>query len=227
MNTRLTLALAMALAATLAACGGGGSSDDSSGTAASGNLSGLWQGTAQSVLITESGELWAIQQSGTGYGLAQGSVTRTRNSVSGTVLSYPVGFAVSSAVAGSVSGNTLTGTLSNGYLSATFSGTTSAYHLSAPLLTRVAGTYALHSGGQLTVSASGTVAGTDEGCSFTGTVTPDSGGRNYYRVTVSFGASPCLFPNATGSGVVVPVSDNLAYVGLVSGQAGLAYALTR
>lgn len=149
-----------------------------------------------SVLITESSELWAIQQSGTGYGLAQGPDTRTGTRVSGTVLPDPVGFAVSCAVASSVSCNTLTGTLSSGYLSATFSGTWSAYHLSTPLLTRVAGIHVPHSGSKLTVSASATIAGIDEGRSFTGT------------------------ENATGARVVVPVSDNLACVGEPTGGVG-------
>lgn len=224
MKTRL--AIAMLLASTLAACGGGGDGG-TTGSSSSAGLSGLWQGNAESVLITPDGELWGFQQNSTGYGLAQGTVTRTASSLAGTVQAYPLGVAASSTVTGSLTGSVLTGALSNRYLSTSFSGTSSRYHLNTPLVSRVSGAYALHTGGQLEVSASGSVTGTDQGCNFTGTVTPDSSGRNFYRFTVTFGAAPCLVPNATGDGVVVPVSDNLAYVGVVSGQVGLGYVLTR
>ena len=55
----------------------------------------------------------------------------------------------------------------------------------------------------VTINSNGTVSGSNLGCSFSGTVTADSSGKNFYDVSLTFGASPCAFPNQTASGVGV------------------------
>jgi hypothetical protein len=47
------------------------------------------------------------------------------------------------------------------------------------------------------------VSGASSGCSFSGTISPDSSNKNFFDVSLTFGASPCLFPNQTATGVGV------------------------
>jgi hypothetical protein len=56
---------------------------------------------------------------------------------------------------------------------------------------------------QMTITASGLLAGTiDGGCEFRGTLTPRSD-LNAYDVSLTFGAAPCIDANATLSGSAV------------------------
>jgi hypothetical protein len=57
----------------------------------------------------------------------------------------------------------------------------------------------------VTISSSGSVAGSGSGCSFTGTVAPDSL-NNFFNVSFTFGGSPCAFPNQTAAGVGIDYS---------------------
>jgi hypothetical protein len=53
------------------------------------------------------------------------------------------------------------------------------------------------------IDTSGTFSGSDSGCSFSGTITPDSSGKNFFKVFLTYGASPCLSPNQTQAGIGV------------------------
>jgi hypothetical protein len=55
----------------------------------------------------------------------------------------------------------------------------------------------------VSIASNGAVTGSSSGCSFTGTVTADSSGKNFYDVSLTFGASPCAFPNQTATGVAI------------------------
>jgi hypothetical protein len=109
-----------------------------------------------------------------------------------------------------VTQQSLTGTLSAGGLSETFSlvpYSTANYDYSIPAtLDEVSGTWSgsLLDGETATVaiSDSGTVSGTSStGCRFSGNAVPRPSGRNVFNVVLTFGASPCLLPGQTVSGI--------------------------
>lgn len=119
---------------------------------------------------------------------------------------------------GSVSATYVVGTSINGTLTETgspnitFSGTvlpTSSFNYStAASLANIIGTWSgtLLDGSSATVNinADGSFSGSDSsGCSFTGNVSPDSSGKNFFNVSLTYGASPCLLPNQTATGIAV------------------------
>lgn len=53
------------------------------------------------------------------------------------------------------------------------------------------------------INPDGTFSGRNSECSFSGTVTPDSSGKNFFNVSLTYGASPCLLPNQTQTGIAV------------------------
>jgi hypothetical protein len=57
--------------------------------------------------------------------------------------------------------------------------------------------------GALTISATGAVSGTNNGCSYTGTATPRASGKNVFDVSITFGTGNCVLPGqkATGIGI--------------------------
>ena len=74
-------------------------------------------------------------------------------------------------------------------------------------------TLSLTSNTSVTINSNGTVSSSNSGCSFTGTVSADSSGKDFYDVSITFGASPCALPNqtATGVGVYYLLSDNVTH----------------
>jgi hypothetical protein len=74
----------------------------------------------------------------------------------------------------------------------------------------------------VTISSSGNVTGSSSGCSFTGTVAPDSSKMNFFNVSLTFGGNPCAFPNqtATGIGVEYLLTDGTTQQLLVAVTAG-------
>jgi hypothetical protein len=85
----------------------------------------------------------------------------------------------------------------------------------------------------VTISSTGSVTGSSSGCSFTGTAVPDSSKKNFFDVSLTFGGSPCAFPNqtATGIGVDYLLSDNVTNQFLVAvtvgSSAGTVFAAER
>jgi hypothetical protein len=55
----------------------------------------------------------------------------------------------------------------------------------------------------VTISSGGSLTGSSSGCSFTGTIAPDSSNTNFYDVSLTFGGTPCAFPNQTANGIGV------------------------
>jgi hypothetical protein len=55
----------------------------------------------------------------------------------------------------------------------------------------------------IAVSSNGTMTGTSGGCSFTGTVTPRTSGKNVFDASMTFGALPCALPNQTATGMAL------------------------
>jgi len=85
----------------------------------------------------------------------------------------------------------------------------------------------------VTISSTGSVTGSSSGCSFTGTVMPDSSKENFFDVSLTFGGSPCAFPNQTANGIGVEyllsdgVTNQLLVAGTVGNSAGTVFAAER
>lgn len=85
----------------------------------------------------------------------------------------------------------------------------------------------------VTISPTGGMTGSSSGCSFTGTIVPDSSKTNFFDVSLTFGGSPCAFPNQTGTGIGVDylLSDNVTTQFLVAvtvgNSAGTVFAAER
>jgi hypothetical protein len=116
-------------------------------------------------------------------------------------------------VAGTVSASVATKQTLNGSISLA-SGTTSTFTTAysslyelTPSLTAVAGVYSGQAGYSsgfqatvVTVSSSGAIQSTSNGCSMVGTASPRSD-ANAFNVSLTFGASPCHFAGQTLTGI--------------------------
>ncbi|MDE2253485.1 MAG: hypothetical protein KGL42_04360 [Betaproteobacteria bacterium] len=110
------------------------------------------------------------------------------------------------SVSGTVTESNGSSTVSN-----TFTGTvpqaSSYVYNSAADINAVSGNwtaYTLQGAGApvaLTINPNGTFSGAQQGCSFSGTLTPRASGKNNFDVTVNFGANPCVLANGTASGI--------------------------
>ncbi len=227
--------LAAACAALLTACGGGGGSSDSSTATATSNSTtqtavgsaGVWSDGLSGALVTSSGELWAVQQSGSSYYVAQGTISDIGGSVSGSVTSYPYYLAASASVKGTYQAQkTLNASLTNSYGTVYMAGTYLSVYDATPSLSGISGSW-VNSNTVALIDSSGTVGGTQSGCAFNGTIKPDSSGKNFYRLTLRFSGSPCLRPNATMNGVVVPLSSTTAMAAVADTSTGFAFFLTK
>jgi len=211
----------------LVGCGGSGSSGGGGTTpppVTQGSPQGVYSGststgeTFESIILpdstfyalygTSSGNVFTVQ------GMITGQGTYTNGKYTATVTDY---YYTGATYTGSVSatyvvGSSISGTVSEtGNANVTFSGTplaNSVYTFGTPaLLSNITGTWTGYLFGnaaaEVTVAASGTFTGSSQGCTFSGTVTPDSSGSNFFDFTIKYGGSPCLLPNQTQTGVAV------------------------
>ncbi len=217
---------ALALAATaLTGCGGGGGDSDAG---SAGISEGFWSAEDFGLLVTGTGEMWAIETDASPYVLYRGSVSTSGTQASGTF----TGYQGASSFTGSVSGQVTARSRITG--SATALGRTVSFTLdydssydSAPSLAAIAGRYSASSGAVVTVAADGSFSGSEDGCALSGTLTPDSSGKNFYRVSMRFGAAPCLSPNGTATGVLARTGSSQLVGGVVFNGLGDAFVLTR
>lgn len=212
MNSSKTLVAALAVTsiAVLTACGGGGGG--ASPALTPGEAQGVYSGSFStpafpsgkfSTLVLENDEIWTLYGTeGAGgellvYGLIQGQGAASSGSFTvGALKDY---FYDGTTASGTLSaryqvGSTFNGTVSANGQSVSFSGVTPAqgssnYAYSTPAdLSQVAGNWAATNmfGGtsNFTISSTGTFSGTNQnGCGFSGTVTPRSSGKNVFDVT--------------------------------------------
>jgi len=149
------------------------------------------------------------------------TITVQIGSVTGTTLQFGIG-------SGVASGSTISGTLTNysslgvpssGGVSYTIASGGSAitglnldalplanFNYSQPAnISNISGTWSglLEDGSSQTVAitSSGSISGTSGGCNFSGALTPDPAGENVFIATISFSGAPCVYPNATLTGV--------------------------
>lgn len=226
MKARSGVACAV-VALVLAGCGGGGGGD--SGPALS--VDGFWSGDEFALLVTPTGEVWgveAVEGSTSTYALLKGVITTSGTSFTVPFTRYFGSDALSATASGSFDPKaTLSGTVTApGVAAAPFSSVYDSAYEGVPNLASLAGTYD-YSSGTLTLTSTGGLSGLSEGCAFNGHVTPDASGKNFYRVALTFGPSPCELPGAAASGVLVQSEPNQLVGGVLSGDVGQAIVLTR
>jgi hypothetical protein len=222
MFKQLKLVIGAALTATLVACGGGGDSGTQT-TAAAIKADGLWSGLTSTglvinTLILDNNEFWALfgtSQSGFFYvqGFDQGNGTLNGSSFSGAGREY---YPNRSSLTGTFSvtvnpGVSLNGTATStlGTNSFTMSPINSSFYVYdkpaalADVVGSWSGNFLDGTTGALTISSTGAVSGTNNGCSYTGTATPRASGKNVFDVSITFGAGNCVLPGqkATGIGI--------------------------
>jgi len=233
---------------------GGGAS----GVSPSGAVPGVYSGVASSgytfsIIILPNDELYGI------YGTAQGNqilldgmitgqgTTNSSGDYTASVTDFLYTGAVNSGSfsASGFSGVTMDASLAEGGTVTTFTGTSvlgsiwdygTTFQTPASL-SSISGTWTgtLLDGitTTVTISSTGSVTGSSSGCSFTGTVMPDSSQKNFYDVSLTFGGSPCAFPNQTASGIAVEyllpdgVTNQLFAAATVGNSAGTVFAAER
>jgi hypothetical protein len=123
----------------------------------------------------------------------------------------------SNVYSGSVTATYTTGTTLNGSMTennnpVTFTGTAPTASLfsynAAALLSAISGSWSgsLTDGesATVTIDSLGNATGVSSGgCSFTGTITPDSSNKNFFDISLTFGGSPCVAPDQKASGIAV------------------------
>lgn len=210
---------------SLIGCGGGNNTSSPQSTTTTGQAQGVYSGSDSQggffeSIILPNDNYWAI------VGTVSGNVFTVSEMLAGQGTSnhgkytasltdfHSIGTSDSGSVSASyVTGSSISGTVTeSGSPAVTFTGTflTSSsfnYNTSATL-TNITGAWSgtLLDGTStaVTINANGSFSGSSSsGCSFSGTLTPDASGKNFFNVSLTYGASPCLLPNQTSSGVAV------------------------
>ena len=209
-------ALVATTAATLAACGGGDGGDTATPTPpARFAAEGLWTNQYGGVLATSSGEFWGLEYvSNVGWVLYQGQASASGSNISGKGDVYYGMTKASGTVAGSFTASTLTVTLSSPALgSQTVTLAKNSQYDQSPSLAQLAGTYASDGGARFVLASSGSLSGSNGGCTFTGSARISDDGKNYLRFSLTYGSGCGILTGKSSSGIVVPVSPTTGYFG--------------
>jgi len=218
-----------------------------------GQAQGVYSGTTStgysfSTIVLPTDKFYAIYGTVSGNtlllnGLVTGQGTSGNGTYTASVTDYTYTGATSSGTvsANYVAATSLNGSLTEGGNSMTFTGTSVppssfTYNTSASI-SAITGTWTgtLLDGmtTTVTISSNGGVSGSSSGCSFSGTVAPDSSNKNFFDVSLTFGASPCSNPNQTANGIAVEylLSDGVTHqllAGVTTGTTfGTVFAATR
>jgi hypothetical protein len=132
-----------------------------------------------------------------------------------------------------VAGSSLNGTLTENATATTFTGNaepaSSFTYNTAASLSAITGSWTgtLLDGTTttVTINSDGSVSGSSSGCSFSGTVAPDSSNKNFFDVSFTFGPIPCAPPNLTVTGVAVEylLSDGVTHQLLAGATYGTVF----
>lgn len=220
---------ALAALGLLAGCGGGdGGSSDVTPTPApqpAAALAGFWTTAAgdAAVLALESGEVWAIDTTGTAY---KGQVSASGQSFSGTISGWQGTAKDTGSIQGSfVPKQSITATLrapSIGTQNLQFQYVT-GYDQPANMQA-YAGSYRADSGAMLSISASGNVNGSEGTCGFSGTVTAAENGKNFFRFKLQYAntAACGYFSGKATEGIAAPVDAKTLYTAEVATDGSVA-----
>jgi len=172
-----------------------------------------------------------------GAGIVMGQGTSDNGQYTASITDYyNTGLIAPGSVSASyVAGLSISGTLTETGLSETFNGTAipawEFYYNTPAVLSVIAGSWTgtLQDGttAYVTINPNGSFSGSDSGCSFAGTMPPDTS-KNFFNVQMTFGDTPCLFPNQMATGVAVDylLSDGITrqlLAGLTSGNFGTIF----
>ncbi len=237
--------------------GGSGNNGGGSGVNSTGGNQGIYSGMASSgdtywAIILPDDKLFGIYGTANGNqllldGMITGQGTENSSGYTASVTDFPYTGAVKSGTfsATDFTGVSLNGTLAEDGTMTTFTGTSvlgsvwdygTTFQTPASL-SSISGTWTgtLLDGmtTTVTISSTGSVTGSSSGCSFTGTAVPDSSRTNFFDVSLTFGGSPCTFPNQTANGIGVEyllsdgVTNQLLVAGTVGNSAGTVFAAER
>jgi len=229
--------------------GGGGTKTDGSGDTGStaGEAQGLYSGTTQGgntfeAIVLPNDKFYALHGTTTGDvlyidGMMAGQGTSDHGTFKATVTDYTSIPIPGTLTATYVPGTSITGTITGLGVSMPFSATViSSFNFNTPArISDVSGNWTAMlldgTSADGTIASDGSFSATNAGCSITGKLTPDTA-KNFFNVSLTFGASPCLIPNQTAAGVAVyyPVFNGAAHqlvMAGVSGSFGTAFVATR
>jgi len=250
------LIVTLVFLSVLIGCGGGSStvaSKPGGGGNTTGEAQGAYSGTTSSgysfySIVLPTDKFYGIYGNPSGnqfllFGMITGQGTSSSNTYTATVTDFFYTGAIysGSLTASYVAGSSLNGTVTENGNNITFTGTSlpaSSFNYNSPAsLSSISGTWTgtLLDGmtTTVTISSDGTVSGSSSGCSFSGTVAADSSNKNFFDVSLTFGSSPCSFPNQTASGIGIEylLSDGVTHQLLaavtVGTSAGTVFAAVR
>jgi hypothetical protein len=202
----------------------GNNSGGSGGTTNyAGQAQGVYSGTASSgysfsTIVLPNDKFYGIYGTTTGntfyvYGMLAGQGTSGKDSFTANVTDYlSTGQTASDTLtATDVPGQSVNGTITENGTPVTFNGTalaSSSFNFNtAASVGSIVGAWngSLLDGitTAVTINSIGTVTGTSSGCSFTGTITADGSGKNFYDVSITFGSPPCALSDQTATGVAI------------------------
>lgn len=212
------------MTASLVACGGGG--DDNNASA-----EGFWNDTDASILITSNGELWGVEVVGSSLALYKGTASTNGSNFSAQLSGYLDSEKIDVIANGTVvPQKTLQGTISGTGQTSNFNLIYDSTYNQTPNLAALAGNYAESNGGTFIVAANGAFNGVNsDGCPQSGTITPDQSGKNFYRVTLTISQDVACgsFAGQTATGVLGVAGTNMLVGGVVLGNLGDAFLLTK
>jgi hypothetical protein len=241
---RIVSILAVSLAMTH--CGGGGNTSTtntlgSTTQSTAGQAQGVYSGSTSTGLTFESivlpnDKMYALYgtTSGTTFfisGFISGQGVSNKGSFTASVNDYYyTGLTSSGSVTATyVPATSLNGTLAESGLNTTFTGTampSAQFNYNTPAtVSQVAGTWSGTfldgTSGSVTITSAGAITGSNSGCSFSGTLSPDAS-KNFYNLSVTFGTTNCLLPaqTVTGIGVSYLLSNGINRQLLLGGSLG-------
>jgi hypothetical protein len=244
-----TVGILCCLALMLSGCGssysnnGGGNSGGS--TSYAGDAQGVYSGTSSNgytfeTIVLPNDKFYAIYGTVSGntftvFGMMTGQGTSGNGNYTASVTDFFYTGAVNSGTisASYIAGTSVNGTVTEGGTATSFTGTAlPASDFNYGTAASVGAISGMWAGNLLdgisttvTINSNGTVSGSSSGCSFTGTVTADSSNKNFFDVSLTFGSSPCTFPNqtATGVGVYYLLSDGVTHQLLAAVNVGTSF----
>jgi hypothetical protein len=219
MRTSIGILTTVAIAALLTACGGGGGGS----SVANANAEGAWSGTDSSgssfnLLVLENGDLYSLYGTNIAGSFVPQGFDKGTSSISGNALTASITeYDRSGTFTGTVNATVVTNTSIKGSATSSTGNTTvtlsatplsasySSYNYNtAPVSSNVfgnwTGTILDGSAATISISTAGGITGSNGGCTFTGTATPRSSGKNVFDMTLTFGPSPCAYPGQKVSG---------------------------
>lgn len=212
-----------AVALLLIGCSKSSSGNNGGSGSTAGDAQGVYSGTTSSgyafdVIVLPNDKFYGIYGTISGnafliYGLIVGQGASGSSTYTASVDDFfYTGTVTPGSISGSyVAGTSVNGTLTEGTANITFTGAalpSSDFNYSAAAsLSAITGTWTgdLLDGAPatVTINANGSVSGSSQGCSFSGTVAADSSNKNFFDVSLTFGGSPCVLPNQTATGIGV------------------------